>query len=165
MPSRFPCRALALAAVAFVAACSAPPPQAQPKLPPVTPIMIPPPPAAGNAADLGGRTWAWQSTQFSDDKRVVAQAPERYTLEFLADGRVQLRADCNRGGTRFEAGANRSLTFSPAATTKMGCPRGSQDTEFLRELALVSGYLFVDGDLVLTLRADTGSMRFAPLGR
>lgn len=127
--------------------------------------MIPPPLAAGSAADLGGRTWSWKGTQFSDDKRVAPDAPERYTLEFLAEGRVQLRADCNRGGARFETGANRALQISPAATTKMGCPPGSSDTEFLRELALVSTYRFVDGDLVLMLRADTGSMRFTPLAR
>ena len=46
----------------------------------------------------------------------------------MPDGRVQLRADCNRGGARYDAGAGRTLTFSPAAITKMGCPPGSQGT-------------------------------------
>jgi heat shock protein HslJ len=156
--------ALAFAAVA--AACSAPaspPPQA---LPPVTPIMMPPAINAENdAAGLAGRTWSWQETQFATRGRVAPDAPERYTLEFLADGRVQLRADCNRGGAQYQMAANRGLTLSPAATTKMGCPPGSQDSEFLRQLAQVDGYRIEAGNLVLTLKLDSGSMRFVPLAR
>ena len=86
-------------------------------------------------------------------------------FEFMPDGRAQLRADCNRGGARYEAGAGRTLTLSPAAMTKMGCPAGSQGGEFLRQLADVSAYAFADGNLVLTLRADAGTMVLAPLGR
>ena len=165
MPLRHSCLAIVVAMFAFVTACSTPP-AAAPALPPVTPIMIPPTMAASQGGEaLGGRVWAWQRTQFSDDKVIVADAPERYTLEFMQDGRVQLRADCNRGGARYDAGAGRTLTFSPAATTKIGCPPGSQGAEFLRQLSLVSGYLFASGNLVLTLRLDTGSMYFAPLPR
>ena len=147
-----------------VPACGTPP-AAAPALPPVTSIMIPPAIAASDGDALVGRVWAWQRTQFSDDKVVVPDAPERYTLEFLAEGRVQLRADCNRGGARYDAGAGRTLTLSPAAVTKMGCPAGSQGAEFLRELSQVAGFLFANGNLVLTLRVDTGSMFFAPAAR
>jgi heat shock protein HslJ len=163
MPLRYPIAALAVATLA-VAACGTPP-AAAPALPPVTSIMIPPALAANDADALVGRVWAWQRTQFSDGKVVVPDAAERYTLEFLADGRVQLRADCNRGGARFDAGAGRTLTLSPAAVTKMGCPPGSQGSEFLRELPQVSTYVFASGNLVLTLRVDAGSMYFAPLAR
>lgn len=161
---RLPAFAIAVATIA-VAACGAPPPS-KPALPPVVPIMIPPAIAASEGSDaLAGRVWAWQRTQFSSNKAVVPDAPERYTLEFMPDGRVQLRADCNRGGARYDAGAGRTLTFSPAAMTKMGCPPGSQGTEFLRQLAEVGAYRFADGSLVLTLRLDAGSMYFGPLAR
>ena len=163
MPLRYPIAALAVATLA-VAACGTPP-AAAPALPPVTSIMIPPALAANDADGLVGRAWAWQRTQFSDGKVVVPDAAERYTLEFLADGRVQLRADCNRGGARFDAGAGRTLTLSPAAVTKMGCPPGSQGSEFLRELQQVAAYVFAGGNLVLTLRVDAGSMYFVPLAR
>ncbi|HET9046437.1 MAG TPA: META domain-containing protein [Casimicrobiaceae bacterium] len=163
MPLRYPVVALAVGALA-VAACGTPP-AAAPALPPVTPIMIPPALAASDGDALVGRAWAWQRTQFADGKFVVPDAAERYTLEFQADGRVQLRADCNRGGARFDAGAGRTLTLSPAAVTKMGCPAGSQGSEFLHELSQVSAYLFASGNLVLTLRADAGSMLFAPAAR
>lgn len=125
--------------------------------------MIPPPIPAGSAAELGGSVFAWQETELAGGARLTAAAPERYTLEFGSDGRVRVRADCNRGSAAFETGANRALTLSPIGTTKMGCAPGSQDTEYLRQLAQVDGYRPVDGGLVLTLKGSAGAMRFAAL--
>lgn len=162
----FPPRLAGAVAFAAVAACSAPAPQPAPSLPPVTPIMMPPVISANeDAPGLVGRVWSWQETQFATRGRVAPDAPERYTLEFLVDGRVQLRADCNRGSARYEAAAHRRLMLAPAATTKIGCPPGSQDGEFLRQLVQVDAYRFAEGNLVLTLKVDAGSMRFVPLAR
>jgi len=157
--------ALTVAVATLVLACSGPATQPANPLPPVTPIMLPPAPAADDAGALIGPTWAWQGTLGADDRRATPASPDRYTLAFQADGRVQVRADCNRGGARYELGADKALTIAPAALTKMGCPPGSSDTEFLRELGLVERFRFADGDLVLTLRGNAGSMRFSPLGR
>ena len=55
--------------------------------------------------------------------------------------------------------------MTPAATTKMGCPGGSKGTEFVRQLAEVDGYDFVDGKLVLKLKSNAGVMRFAPVAK
>jgi heat shock protein HslJ len=159
-------RAARFSLVLAVAACSAAPTsQKPPALPPVTPIMIPPAMAAGEGGELVGRAWGWQGTTYSGNRQVVPDAPERYSLHFMPDGHVQLRADCNRGRARYETGANRALSLGPAAVTKIGCPAGSKDGEFLRQLGEVAGYRFVDGDLVLALDADEGAMRFAPLAR
>jgi heat shock protein HslJ len=159
-------RAAAFALALVVAACSAPPASQKPvALPTVTPIMIPPAMAEGGDDELAGRVWSWQGTTYAGNRQVVPDAPERYSLQFMPDGRVQLRADCNRGGARYELGTNRALTLGPAAVTKMGCPPGSKDTEFLRQLGDVAGYRLVDGNLVLALNSDSGSMRFAPLAR
>jgi len=133
----------------------------KPSLPPITPIMVPPAMASGDAPALSGRVWRWQSTELRGE-RIVPDSPERYTVEFQPDGRVQLRADCNRGGAGYTARADRSLSITPAATTKMGCPPGSKGTEFVRQLADVDRYDFVDGNLVLTLKSNAGAMRFAP---
>ena len=159
-----PRRNAALANVLLLMACSAPGTQA-PALPPVTPIMVPPAIAADGTGALAGQAWAWQGTRLADGSTVAVDAPERYTIEFMPGGRVQLRADCNRGNAGYTSGANRALSLTPAATTKMGCPPGSKDTAFLRQLAEVAGYSLVDGGLVLTLKAEAGSMRFAPLAR
>jgi len=149
----------------LVAACSGPAAQPANPLPAVTPIMMPPGPAADDAGALLATTWAWQGTLGPGDKRVTPAAPERYTLAFQSDGRVQVRADCNRGGARYEVGADGMLKIAPAALTKMGCPPGSSDTEFLRQLGLVGRFRFAEGDLVLALGGDAGAMRFSPAGR
>jgi heat shock protein HslJ len=154
---------IAIGLVVFLAgACSANETTTKPSLPPITPIMVPPTMTSATEPALGGRVWAWQGTPFAGNERMVPDAPERYTIEFQPDGRVQLRADCNRGGAAYAAGVNRSLTMTPAATTKMGCPPGSKGTEFARQLTEVTSYDFIDGDLVLTLRSNAGAMRFTP---
>ena len=123
-------------------------------------VDVPPPPmvAAGDAL-LTGAVWTWQGTQMSDGKRIIPDAPERYTLEFQPGGRVNVRADCNRGSGsyRLDGGA---LSFGPLAMTRAMCPPGSRDAEFLNALQQVSGQLFRGYDLVLTLKVDSGSMRF-----
>jgi heat shock protein HslJ len=154
---------IAVALVVFLAgACSANETTTKPSLPPITPIMVPPTMTSATEPTLGGRVWAWQSTELARSERMVPDAPDRYTIEFQPDGRVQLRADCNRGGAGYVAGANRSLSMTAAATTKMGCPSGSKGTEFARQLAEVDRYDFVDGNLVLTLKSNAGAMRFTP---
>jgi hypothetical protein len=147
-----PRRDAALATFLLLVACNAPESKA-PALPPVTAIMVPPAIAADSANALAGRAWAWQGTRLADGTNVAVDAPERYTIEF------------NRGNAGYTAGANRALSLTPVATTKIGCPPGSKDTVFLRQLAEIAGYSLVDGGLVLTLKADAGSMRFAPIAR
>jgi heat shock protein HslJ len=130
-------------------------------LPPVTPLMMPPQIVAEVAPPLAGRVWVWQVSEHRDGTRVVSPAAERYTLEFEDDGRVRVRADCNRGSGRYTISADNRLNISAVATTKMGCPPGSKDGEFLRDLASIQGYRLDGGNLVL-LANDTGTMRFAP---
>mgnify|MGYP003693814999 CR=1 FL=1 len=130
-----------------------------PPLPPVTLIMVPPgdaadsanvPPVAAGVAGLAGLPMAPTSPSMrpsGSDDRVHA-------------GRPQLRADCNRGNAGYTAGANRALSLTPAATTKMGCPPGSKDTVFLRQLAEVSLFVWRDGGLAQRSRQTRG--RCAP---
>jgi heat shock protein HslJ len=125
-------------------------------------VDAPPPPLAATDDTLPmGVLWSWQGMQMGDGARIVPDGPERYTLEFLPGGRVSVRADCNRGNASFERNGN-AISFGPIALTRMMCPPGSRDAEFLRGLGMVSGMLFRGSDLVLTLKADSGSMRFTP---
>jgi heat shock protein HslJ len=139
-------------AVTALVACSASPAPRAAALPPVTPIMIPPPMTAADAAALGGPAWQWQAPQ-------SGTPADHYTLQFMDDGRVVVRADCNRGGGRYTADANGTLTLTPIALTKMGCPAGSLDTAFVRDLREVTGYRFEAETLRLALRSG-GSMTF-----
>jgi heat shock protein HslJ len=127
-------------------------------MPAFVPGNAPPPTVTVASDELVGPVWQWQRTQLGNAPAVVAAAPERYTLSFQAGGRVNVRADCNRGNGSYEVNGAQ-IRFGAVALTKMGCPSGSQDAEFLRSLMQANAYAMVKGDLVLTL-ADGASMRF-----
>jgi uncharacterized lipoprotein YbaY len=116
---------------------------------------------AMQANELVGVVWQWQGTTMSDDTVYTPEQPERYTLEFLPAGEVQFLADCNRGRGRYEV-ADNQLTILPGPMTLMACPPDSLDTEFLQGLQEISSYFLQDGNLVLELKVDSGSMVFAP---
>jgi heat shock protein HslJ len=107
---------------------------------------------------LVGPVWQWHRTQLGSAPAVVAKAPDRYTLSFDGGGRVNVRADCNRGGGSYEVNGA-AIRFGAIALTRMGCPPGSQDGEFLRSLVQATTFTVERGDLVLTL-ADGAAMRF-----
>jgi para-nitrobenzyl esterase len=147
---------LALLALSM-AACTATDPGA-----PLMPgsVNAPPPPmAASGDALLTNTVWSWRETVMGDDKRIKSDAPERYTLLFQPGGMVAVRADCNRGSASYLLNGS-SLSFGPIALTRAMCPPGSMDSEFMKGLGAVSGQVFRDGELVLTLKLDSGSMFF-----
>ena len=121
-------------------------------------VNAPPPAIAGDDSLLTYTVWVWQDTQLANGTRVVPDVVGRYALEFQPGGVVNVRADCNRGSGKYtQNGAQ--LTFGPIALTKMLCPGGSRDNEFLKALGAVSEQSLRGTDLVLTSR-DAGSMRF-----
>lgn len=117
-----------------------------------------PPTLTASANELAIPTWQWQRTQLADGRTIVAAAPERYTLRFEGGGRVLVRADCNRGSGSYEVNGN-AMKLAPVALTRMGCPPGTQDSEFVQPLSRVASYAVSANELVLTL-ADGGTMRF-----
>ena len=124
----------------------------KPELPPVTPIMMPPPMAA--QPDLAGGAWHWEGPVGGPG------APrDLYSVEFGQDGRLAVRADCNRGAGRYVVEGGGRLTLSGIATTKMACPAGSLDTVFLRQLGEVEGYRF-EGEALRLVTRSGGAMRF-----
>jgi len=119
------------------------------------------PPVVSMASDeIVGPIWQWQRTQPGHSPAVVSAAPERYTLSFQGGGRVNVRADCNRGSASYDVN-NTQMKIGAIALTKMACPAGSQDAEFLRSLVQATAYAIDRGELVLML-ADGASMRFRP---
>jgi hypothetical protein len=59
------------------------------------PVQIPP--VTESAHSLTQGVWLWARTQYGDDTVVVSANPDAYTLAFMDDGRVAIRADCNSG--------------------------------------------------------------------
>ena len=54
------------------------------------------PPESGAAA-LQGTTWQLVKFQGGDGKTLTPDDKTKYTIEFMPDGRVATRIDCNRG--------------------------------------------------------------------
>jgi heat shock protein HslJ len=114
---------------------------------------------AAQATTLTGTMWEWEVTEINDGTVITATDPSRYTVEFLDSGQMGIRADCNRGSGTYTMNGSQ-LQITPGAFTKIGCPPDTQDQVFLRDLAKVSGYVFIQGNLILQLPFDSGSMTF-----
>jgi heat shock protein HslJ len=116
----------------------------------------------GPAAEpsLTGVTWQWQGSQYSNDTNATPEDPSLYTIAFADDGTYSGQADCNsiRGEYTLE---DSSITISPGATTLIECPPGSLGMEFTRDLEAAAIVFFQDGDLLIDLFADSGTMRFS----
>jgi heat shock protein HslJ len=155
-----PLHPIAVALAIATGACAVQDPALAPAAgaPAYVPANATPPMMTVASNEIVGPVWVWQRTQLADGKLVTPAAPDRYTLTFQGGGRVNLRADCNRGGGAYEVNGS-AMKLGAAALTKMSCPAGSQDMEFVAELARVASYGVVNNELTLTL-ADGGTMRF-----
>ena len=112
---------------------------------------------------LTNTVWQLEQIQYSDDKLLETAAPSSYTIEFMKDGQLSIRADCNQVlGSFTEDGSRLSIDLGP--TTLAACPPESIDQEYLRALQDASSYFFQDGNLFVDLKLDTGTMQFFSSG-
>lgn len=115
-----------------------------------------------DAPDLTGTRWMWARFEGGDGGVVEVANSENYLLDFGADGRAAVKADCNTGSGPF-AQDGFELDMGPFITTLMACPPESLGSDFMRYLDAVSAFA-IDGDnLVLSLEADAGKMTLAPM--
>jgi heat shock protein HslJ len=106
------------------------------------------------------KTWQWEST-ITPVERIAVPTPERYTIFLKADGRAQIRFDCNRGGGEVKISPGK-LSFGPLMSTRMACPPDTLDGPFMRDLQRVASFFVQDGLLYLELPYDSGTMKFRP---
>jgi heat shock protein HslJ len=106
------------------------------------------------------KTWQWVSTITPVEKITVLE-PERYTILLKADGKAQIRFDCNRGGGEVQISPGK-LSFGPLMSTRMACPSDTLDGPFMRDLQRVASFFVQDGLLYLELPYDSGTMKFRP---
>lgn len=94
--------------------------------------------------------------------------PSKYTVTFGDDGRAAIQVNCNRGNSTWKAEPaatdSGGLTFGPVALTRMFCLQPSADTQVASALGRVRSYLLSDGQLHLSLEADSGVMHWRPAG-
>jgi heat shock protein HslJ len=127
--------------------------------PQATQVAQPAPSGAGQ--QLTGTVWKWTMTQMNDGSSKTPDDPNKYLIEFLADGHVAIQADCNRvAGTYVANGNQLAITLGPS--TLAACPPGSLGDEFVKQLGNIGSYLFKNENLILEIKFDSGSMTFAP---
>jgi hypothetical protein len=100
----------------------------------------------------------WQLTAFPGVDTGIE--PGRYTVHFLPDETVNIRADCN-WVSGFWSGANGVLDVTVTMTTVAECPAGSLEEPFVQGLDEATSYAFADG-MTLIITGPAGEMRFTP---
>ena len=110
--------------------------------------------ASGPAPGVVGVTWKWEKFQGSDDKTVVVDEPEKYTIEFLPDGRVNIRADCNRGSGNYRINGS-GLSIKILILTRAACPPESLSDVYIRDLNDAVSWVLEGGKLHLNLKIGT----------
>ena len=100
----------------------------------------------------------WQLTTFPGVTTGIE--PGLYTVHFLPDETVNIRADCN-WVAGFWTGANGALEVTVTMTTVAQCPTGSLEEPFVQALDEATSYTFAD-DMTLIISGPAGEMRFTP---
>ncbi|MCO5221050.1 MAG: META domain-containing protein [Thermomicrobiales bacterium] len=103
-------------------------------------------------------------TDTADSEQGAIAPKSSYWIQFLPDGQLSLRADCNGGFGSYELNGS-NLTFGPLGTTLMLCPEGGSGDAFLDALSNVSSWSIdqraASDKLVLGL-SDGTSLTFSP---
>jgi heat shock protein HslJ len=115
--------------------------------------------AAPAEVSLTGVVWEWIGFTDPVDEPLVIADPAQYTVEFMADGTVAAKADCNNGAGSYTA-AEGSISITIGAMTMALCPPESYSDQFVEYLNAVAVYSFIEGDLLLDLPIDSGTLRF-----
>lgn len=108
------------------------------------------------SAHLGA--WFWVGSS-AGAKRTAIADPSRFSLDFQADGRVLIVADCNRGHSSFQLESGR-LTIGAPGLTKMGCGPQSRDREFIASITQAQRLVPVGAQMQIEL-GDGKRMIFA----
>ncbi|MFV1988940.1 MAG: META domain-containing protein [Gemmatimonadota bacterium] len=110
---------------------------------------------------LTGIEWRWVEFQGMDDTNLTISNPENYLLTLLADGSVQLKADCNQAAGSYTRDGSQ-LTIELGPMTMAACPPESNADKYVADLGYVRSFVMEDGELFLALMMDGGIMRFSP---
>ncbi len=104
---------------------------------------------------------AWQWTSFSNPvEQYEVEHPDNYRIVFAEQGMLFVFADCNtvQGNYILEG---QSIKIELGASTLAACPEGSLSDQFLSYLSNAAIYSFQDGNLLIDLFADGGTLTFA----
>jgi heat shock protein HslJ len=114
-----------------------------------------------SGGSLAGPTWQWTALEETNAAgQQVTSDPATYTIEFLTDGTVSVKADCNSMTGTYTVGIPLDLTIDLAAQTLAACGDPSLDRVYLENLSRISSYSTDGGELRLFFADDVGAMQF-----
>lgn len=119
-----------------------------------------PPQSSVEDSQLIGTAWQLEKIQYNNDEQITVTESD-YTLEFMANGQLAIRADCNQAMGSFTTDSDRRLSVKLGPITLAACEPESVDTEYLQALQSAGSYFFEAGDLYIDLQLDTGTMQFS----
>ncbi len=109
---------------------------------------------------LSDSSWSWVSTGMSNSTTITPNKKDVFTVTFNEDGTLSGTTDCNNFGGTYTTGENNSITFGEFSSTQMYC-EGSQEGAFIDMIGKADHFMFTnDGNLVLLLKYDSGSIMF-----
>jgi para-nitrobenzyl esterase len=111
---------------------------------------------------LAGTSWQLVSFQGGDGTVRVPDDRSKYTLAFGADGRFNVRFDCNRGFGGWKSPEKNRLEFGAMGLTRAMCPPDSMHDQLVKHWPYVRSYVMKGGKLYLSLVADGGIYEFEP---
>ncbi len=91
----------------------------------------------------------WQAVQLNG-RDVVREEPQQYTIILSENGDMAGQGDCNRLMGHYTADESRAIRFADIASTRVMCPRGSRESEFIAALNSATHY-DMDGPMLILL--------------
>ena len=114
----------------------------------------------GGGAEFQGIEWQWISlVETQPAFQGLIPDSENYTITFLDDENVSLKADCNMVLATYTVSGS-SMTIQTGPSTLAFCGEDSQDVFYLGLIDQVVSYELVQGRLELGLADDAGTMGF-----
>ena len=111
-----------------------------------------------SVVSLPGGTWRLVSLRETGQPEVAIGRSDLFTAEFTADGRIHLRADCNRCTGAYTSGAG-SLGVTPMACTRAYCAATAPlDGTFTRLMGEATAW--TTDNQTLELASGAGTLRF-----
>lgn len=103
--------------------------------------------------------------QGGDGTTLTPDDRAKYTIQFMADGQLAARVDCNRGRGMWKSSGPNHLELGPMALTRAQCPPGSLHDQIVRQWVNVRSYIVKDRHLFLSLMADGGIYEYEPASK
>ena len=118
--------------------------------------------ATGGTGDLAGTEWVWTETLMSDDTKIAPVQADVFTLIFNPDGTINAATDCNAFSGSYTVNGSK-ISIELPISTRMACPEDAQQDAYIKNLTSVQSFVMADGDLVLAMPVDAGTIHYAPV--